>query len=96
MKNTSILTLSSVALLVLASCSKQESEPQSAEVAPYPLDVCLVSGKALGSMGEPHVVEHAGQQIKFCCDACLPEFEEDPDAFVQRIEEAARENTPAS
>ena len=41
-------------------------------------DTCLVSGEKLGENGQalPEIV-HEGQQIKFCCKSCIPDFEKD-------------------
>jgi hypothetical protein len=38
---------------------------------PYPLDVCVVSGQKLGSMGEPMKFAYKGQEIKLCCQGCF-------------------------
>lgn len=77
---------------LLAACSKQEpatTETTAAEVAakPYPLDVCIVSGEELGGMGEPVVIVHEGQEIKFCCDKCEPKFRKDPDKYLSKLEQ---------
>ena len=89
MKATSILAS---LVFVLASCTKQESaspDNPAAEAAatPYPLDVCLVSGEELGSMGEPVAIVHEGRQIKFCCDKCLPKFEADPAQYLSKLDQ---------
>lgn len=100
MKKTNITTMltaltTGLFLAFGAACSGDETTTVDSLVV-YPLDYCLVSGEPLGSMGAPVVVEHAGREIKFCCDACLPEFEADPDAFVQNLIEtaAARDEGP--
>lgn len=59
------------------------------DAKPYPLDVCVVTGLPLGSMGEPVRHVHEGQEILFCCPACLPRFKADPDRYMQQIEDAA-------
>lgn len=81
-----ILILSSLVLLA-SSCTKEET-PSAAETAakPYPLDVCLVSGEKLGSMGEPVVMMHEGQEIKFCCDSCVPKFQKDPGNYLPKLQ----------
>jgi hypothetical protein len=56
-----------------------------AQAKPYPLDVCIVSGEKLGSMGEPVVQVHDGQVVKFCCRGCVSEFEENPDKFLAKL-----------
>lgn len=93
MKTKLYLALSATALL-FASCNKNESANSdatsdansSAETKPYPLDVCLVSGEKLGSMGEPTVLVHEGQEIKFCCDSCEPKFKKDPEKYLPKLE----------
>tara|TARA_R110002049_G_scaffold182804_1_gene350721 strand:+ start:273 stop:554 length:282 start_codon:yes stop_codon:yes gene_type:complete len=83
----------SILSLSLASCGQSESDPStsSAAAVSYPLDVCVVSGEKLGSMGEPIVVTHDGVTVKFCCDHCLPEFEKDPAKFVAKVTSASKE-----
>ena len=53
----------------------------------YPLKVCVVSGEELGSMGDPHVHEHNGTLVKFCCPPCLDTFNEDPDKYLAKLKE---------
>lgn len=87
MKTKLILTLGATAIL-FTSCKKDESGTAAAspEVKPYPLDVCLVSGEKLGSMGEPTSLVHGGQEIKFCCDSCEPKFQKDPAKYLSNLE----------
>lgn len=87
--------------LILSGCGRvQDVPPPPAQpavpapavdegaVKPYPLDTCLVSGEPLGSMGEPVKAVHKGQEFKFCCGGCIPEFEANPDSFLAKLEEA--------
>jgi Cu+-exporting ATPase len=60
----------------------------SAAVKPYPLDVCLVSGTRLGAHGEPYRFEHEGQEIKLCCEGCLPRFQADPTTYLTKLQPA--------
>lgn len=85
-----IPTITALALITV-SCNKQEtnttSVPSSESAAkPYSLDTCIVSGEKLGSMGEPIVINHEGQEIKFCCDSCVPKFNEEPAKYLSNIE----------
>jgi len=64
----------------LTSCGEKKPDDSTAKPdtettagKPYTLDVCIVSGEELGSMGEPHVFVHKGQEIKMCCDKCMKE-----------------------
>ncbi len=65
-------------------------EPKKKFPKPYPMEVCVVSGEKLGEMGEPFVIEHQGQQVKFCCKGCKKDFDADPKKFMAKIEEAAK------
>ena len=56
---------------------------------PYPLKVCIVSGEALGSMGEPMRFTYKGQEIKLCCKGCDKKFQAEPDKFIEKIAAAA-------
>jgi YHS domain-containing protein len=90
-KTKSLLIISSVTLLV-ASCSKEETANNESAAwwataaKPYPLEVCLVSGEKIGSMGEPTSLVHEGQEIKFCCDHCEPKFKKDPAKYLSKLE----------
>lgn len=53
---------------------------------PYALETCIVSGEKLGSMGKPVVRVHEGQEVKFCCDSCVPDFEKEPKKFLAKLE----------
>jgi hypothetical protein len=50
----------------------------AAPVKSYPLNVCLVSGNELGSMGKVITTVHEGQEIKFCCKPCIKKFNATP------------------
>jgi RND family efflux transporter MFP subunit len=70
--------------------ASQEQEPETkTEPVPYPIDFCLVSGEPLGSMGKPVEVIHGGRVLKFCCEACISAFQEDPDEYLDKLDEAA-------
>lgn len=97
MKTYTILAAitASVMSLGLTSCGDKKVEVEAptstteAAVKPYPLDVCLVSGEELGSMGEPHVFIHEGQEIKMCCDMCVPKFNKDTAKYLAMLETGA-------
>jgi len=85
-----IITLTSITLLSI-SCTKQETATQTQAAIPYALDTCLVSGDKLGSMGEPVVIVHEGQEIKFCCESCVPKFKKDPAKYLAELDAASGE-----
>ena len=68
-----------------APSDTQVAAKPAAGAKPYPLDVCLVAGKKLGSMGDAYVFVHEGQEIKFCCEGCMPSFEEDPKKYLAKL-----------
>ena len=72
-------TLILLSPLAFVSCNKETAEVDSntpatsdAAVKPYPLDVCIVSGEKLGSMGEPVAIVHEGQEIRAGFDGLHP------------------------
>lgn len=85
------ICIPALALISIALTACGDSKPPAADVAPkaYPLDVCVVSGEKLGSMGEPHVITHDGTEVKFCCDNCVPKFTADPAPYIAKIKAAA-------
>lgn len=91
MKYLKIKLLTALSLTAFVSCkdkqaSTEDPPAKTAEAkADYPLDVCVVSGEKLGSMGEPHIITHDGTEVRFCCDSCLPEFEKDPAKYLAKL-----------
>lgn len=67
--------------------SEKPPTPQEPAAKAYPLKTCIVSGKALGSMGEPKRIVVEGQEIKFCCGGCEKDFRKDTAKFLKVIEE---------
>jgi YHS domain-containing protein len=56
----------------------------------YPLKTCVVSGKDLGSMGEPYVHEHEGHTVQLCCKHCLKKFNADPEKYLKILSDAKK------
>jgi len=86
-----LASLGSLALVV-SSCNREEPAAveavETVPVAEYPLEVCIVSGEELGSMGEPTALVHEGQEVKFCCDSCEPKFKGDPQKYLSKLKAA--------
>jgi len=82
-----------IALLIAASAaslSAADTPPAGeAVVKPYPLQTCIVADEALGSMGDPVVIVHEGQEVKFCCKGCVKKFTKNPAAFLPKLAPAA-------
>lgn len=60
---------------------------------PYPLDVCLVGGEKLGSMGKPVVLQQEGREVRFCCPACVATFKKDPGQYLKKLDEAEKKKS---
>lgn len=83
---TSSILLIIVAACVLAACSPQQETSETASI-PYPLDECIVTGEALGSMGDAYVFVHEGQEIKLCCKSCLKDFNKEPEQYLAKLKQ---------
>ncbi len=59
------------------------SQPELDAVAIARQKVCVVSGKPLGSMGNPVAVEVAGQRLFVCCAGCVDALKANPEKFTQ-------------
>ena len=55
----------------------------------YPLDTCLVSGEALGSMGEPVDKVYGVDLVRFCCKGCLKDFAKKPAGYLAELHKAS-------
>lgn len=90
-KKLSLAAIVISAPLIFTSCGETKTtDPASTSeqaTTPYPLKVCIVSGEELGSMGEPHVFVHNGQEIKMCCDRCMPKFNKNPDKYLAKLKQ---------
>ena len=98
MKNSVASTVNLLAVIIgflllvgVQGCSNDadktgnDANDTSGHPGSYPLKVCVVSGKKLGGMGEPYVHDHNGTIVKFCCEPCLEEFNEDPDTYLAKL-----------
>jgi YHS domain-containing protein len=66
---------------------------QAKPAAEYPLDVCVVSGEKLGSMGKPVILEHNGREVRLCCPNCTAEFKKDPEKYMKKLDEAEKKKS---
>ncbi len=65
--------------------AEAEVDPAVANAKPYPLEVCIVGGEKLGSMGKPASLVHEGQLVKFCCESCIDDFKADPGKYLAKL-----------
>jgi hypothetical protein len=90
MKKT-LLTIATLALLagapalVSAADTNAPASSAKADVKPYPLKTCIVSGDKLGEMGKPPVFIYKGQEMKFCCKDCVKDFKKDPEKWIKKM-----------
>ena len=61
------------------------------QMAHYPVEVCLNSGEPLDAMGEPVDHVYRNRLVRFCCEGCQAEFEEEPADFLAQLDEAVVE-----
>ena len=90
MKPSLILTPLAAVLLSLTGCGKSDTAAPATSTAasdakPYPLAVCPVSDEKLGSMGDPIVFVHAGQEVKLCCKNCRKDFDASPAKYIAKL-----------
>ncbi len=62
-----------------AACGK------TAAAKSYPLQTCIVTGEKLGSMGDPSIFVHDGQEIKLCCGGCRDDFDKEPAKYLAKL-----------
>ncbi len=73
--------------------SKQHEQPATPAKAdlrvgdPYPFDTCPITGKKLGTMGDPVVKVYDGREVRFCCAACPEKFEKERAANLAKLDE---------
>ena len=85
--------LTGLAAGALSGCATDTSQsaqsaPKDANVKPYPLTICVVSGDKLGGdMGKPVTLIYKDQEMKFCCKDCVKDFNQDPQKWMQKFDE---------
>ncbi|MEW6746090.1 MAG: hypothetical protein AB1486_25395 [Planctomycetota bacterium] len=66
----------------------------------YPLSTCLVSGKPLDASTDPQrsmqTITHEGRVVKFCSKECVAKFEQKPQAYLAKLDEAVIKAQSAS
>jgi hypothetical protein len=67
-------------LLALSLFSTMASASDS-----YTLSTCVVSGEALGSMGDPVIIHHEGAEVRLCCKGCVKKFNADPAKYLEKL-----------
>ncbi len=83
-----------VAALWAGAAAVPAAETKDGEA--YPIDVCIVSGMKLGSMGDPYVHDYEGRKVLFCCAGCIGKFEKDATEYLKKLDQAVIEKRRAS
>ena len=52
----------------------------------YAFDTCPISGKKLGTMGDPIVKVYDGREVRYCCGGCPKKFEKDLVASFEKLD----------
>ena len=76
-----------IALIALALLMAGCATSGIGSAKPYPLDVCIVTGNKLGSMGDPYRFVHEEQEIKLCCKPCIRKFKKTPEKYLVKLQE---------
>ena len=82
----------SVSALRMDPESGTEAQANVVPVTPgkdYPLKVCLVSGKKLGSMGKPYVFRIKGREVRLCCSGCEAPLRESLATHLEKLDKAS-------
>jgi YHS domain-containing protein len=61
----------------------------------YPLESCPISGKKLGSMGEPVNVVIGNRLVRLCCKGCEGALRKEPLKALAKLDEAGAKAKPA-
>jgi YHS domain-containing protein len=91
LKLVALALLAGAPVFVRAADTNAPASSAPADVKPYPLKTCLVSGEKLGGdMGQPVKLVYQGQEMKFCCKDCVKDFNKDPDKWIKKLNEAQK------
>lgn len=71
-----------------AALAKLDEAYVKAQKDSYPIKTCLVSGEALGGMGEPVDKVYGTTLVRFCCASCIKTFEKAPEEPMKKLADA--------
>ncbi|MCA9285641.1 MAG: hypothetical protein KDA22_10520 [Phycisphaerales bacterium] len=69
-----------------AFLAKLDAAVVEAQLATYPIDVCVISGEKLGGMGEPVNMVVNNRLVRLCCKGCEKSVRKDPAAALAKLE----------
>lgn len=82
---SSVVALTALTALTVVF-GQDSAKKQTLPTEPYTLKTCPVSGKKLGSMGDPVVKTFQGRQVRFCCNGCVGKFRRKQAAYFKTID----------
>ncbi len=86
LKKIPLVVLAFVVLIVIAGCKKKSEPvpPPPTETAKEAIEqtTCPVMGMAID---KKVFTEYKGKKVYFCCSACKPEFEKDPEKYISKL-----------
>jgi hypothetical protein len=85
MKTRHLFSIGIASLAMLLSSCASSGGAASSGVKPYTKDICLVTDSKLGSMGDPVREVYQGQELKFCCKACITKFHKNPAKYLAKL-----------
>lgn len=74
-----------VVLLAVFATAGCGGDARASGVKPYPLTTCIVTGNALGSMGDEQSLIYEGRELKFCCAPCIEKFKANPQHYLAKL-----------
>lgn len=83
-----VRTLIACSCIALAMAFAPVSSAEDFTGDPYALDTCPISGKKLGSMGDPISLVVDGREVKVCCAGCKKPVEAMSDELKQKLDDA--------
>ncbi len=92
LKKIGLVVLAFVVLIVIAGCKKKaesvklHSDANSVSAA-VEQTVCPVMG---GKINKDIFTEYKGKKVYFCCEACKPEFEKNPEKYISKLPQFAK------
>ena len=79
-----LIAITAIAALTFQACSATATATDTG-VKPYTSDECIVTDNELGSMGDPIIMVHEGQEVKFCCKPCVKKFKRNPAKYLAKL-----------
>lgn len=77
------------AWITTRAADSKGKEKNESKVRSYTLANCIVTDQKL--QPDAHSFKYGDREIKTCCDQCVVDFYKDPEGYVEKIEEAEKQ-----